>query len=322
MLELRLIRHALALAQQRNFARAAEQLGITQPSLSRSIAALERSLGMPLFDRSHKGVTPTPYGRVLLEQGEAMLRREAHLRRELQLLAGLELGSLAVGAGPFLAETTVAEALASVAQAHPRLRIQCTSTDPPDLVRQVLEERLDVGVGAVKPGNEEARLRIEPLPVKRGYLACRPGHPLTRETTLNLKRVLEFPLVTTVLRGSQAALAASGGSATSAHAPDVPDFAPQITVNSAAVARRIARTSDAIVGGTGPSLTDDLASGALVLLDVYAPAMQTRAAVYYLRERTLAPSARLFIDTLKAIEAQPDVMPEAKAQPRRSTRTR
>jgi DNA-binding transcriptional LysR family regulator len=119
MIELRLLHHALALAQHRNFKRAATVLDITQPTLSRSIAALERELGVPLFDRSHKGVTPTPYGRVLLAQGELVLKRETDLRREIQLLAGLEEGSLVVSAGPYLAETTVATAIARVS---PRIR--------------------------------------------------------------------------------------------------------------------------------------------------------------------------------------------------------
>ena len=74
MLELRLLRHALALSQFRNFARAAEALDMAQPTLSRSIAALESGLGVRLFDRGRKGLEPTAFGRVLLERGEALLR--------------------------------------------------------------------------------------------------------------------------------------------------------------------------------------------------------------------------------------------------------
>jgi len=74
--------------ERRNFARAAEALGLTQPTLSRSIAALERDLGVRLFERSHKGATPTVFGRVLLERGAIVLEREAEVRREIQLLAG------------------------------------------------------------------------------------------------------------------------------------------------------------------------------------------------------------------------------------------
>jgi hypothetical protein len=116
-IELRLIRHAIAVGQHGNFARAAEALHLTQPSLSRSIASLEDQLGVPLFDRTPKGVTPTPFGRVLLERGETVLRREADLRREIALLAGLETGSLVISAAPYMDEVLIARAIGRMAAA-------------------------------------------------------------------------------------------------------------------------------------------------------------------------------------------------------------
>ena len=303
-IELRLLRHALALGQHGNFARAAEALHLTQPSLSRSIAALEAQLGVPLFDRTTKGVTPTAFGRVVLERGEAVLQREADLRRELQLLAGMEIGLLTVGAGPYMAESTVATAIARVTMQHPRLRIHCVSADPDEVMREVLAERFDVGASAVPGLEHDARLVFEPLPGLRCYLACRPGHPLTRESDVSLQRVLQFPLATTVLRGAHAALAASGGRETAAQAPNAEDFVPQIKVNSVALARLIVRDSDAVMPGTAAALADDVAAGKLVILPVDAPAMRANGAVFYLRGRTLAPAARLFIDVLHAIESQ------------------
>jgi DNA-binding transcriptional LysR family regulator len=61
------IQHALALARTRNLARAAEVVRITQPALSRSIAAPERELGARLFDRLRTGVELTAFGKVLVE---------------------------------------------------------------------------------------------------------------------------------------------------------------------------------------------------------------------------------------------------------------
>ncbi|MBK6454158.1 MAG: LysR family transcriptional regulator, partial [Proteobacteria bacterium] len=94
MIDLRLMRHAIALARYRNFARAARALHVTQPTMSRSIAALERTLGVRLFDRNSRGVQPTEFGRLLLERGRRLLADEADLRREMLLVAGLEAGHL------------------------------------------------------------------------------------------------------------------------------------------------------------------------------------------------------------------------------------
>ena len=68
---LRFIPYAIALGQHRNFARTAEALHMSQPHLSRRIAALERSLGVPLFDRTRAGAIPTVFGRALIARGEA-----------------------------------------------------------------------------------------------------------------------------------------------------------------------------------------------------------------------------------------------------------
>jgi DNA-binding transcriptional LysR family regulator len=302
--DLRLIRLAIALGRHGNFARAAEEMNISQPSLTRGIAALERSLGVLLFDRTRKGAIPTAFGRVLLERGESMLRSDTDLRREIRLLAGLEVGTLAIGAGPFAGEISVAKAVARVVSAHPRLRISLTVTDPEQVAEDVLAGRVDVGVASIVGFETEARLVVETLPPLRVYLACRPGHPLTKETRPSLARALEFPLATTPLRGAQALLASRVGAATVRDDPVVTNFVPQILVNSLAHARQIARDSDALFPCTAALLEDDVAAGVLVRLDCRVPAMQTTHGVLYLRGRTLAPATRMFIETLRAVEAE------------------
>ena len=304
VIELRLIRHALALGQHRNFARAAEALKLSQPSLSRSIAALEQALGVPLFDRSHKGVVPTVFGRVLLERGEAVLRREADLRREIQLLAGLEEGVLAIGAGPYASEISVATAVARVARAHPRLKIEILTAGPTEVVRDVFAERIDVGIADVTGLSEDPRLVVEPLPVHRVYLACRPEHPLTKEAGLSVSRVLEFPLVTSLLRGTAAATAISRDAVARPDVQAASEFVPQILVNSLALARLIARNSDALVPATSGMIAEDISSGHLVRLDFDVPAMRTSYGLVYLRDRTLAPAAQVFIEALRVVERE------------------
>ncbi len=330
MNDLRLIRLAIALGRHGNFARAAEEMKISQPSLTRGIAELERSLGVLLFDRTRRGALPTAFGRVLLERGESMLKSNADLRRELQLLAGLEAGSLAIGAGPFAGEISVAKAIARVVSAHPRLQIKFTVAEPEQVAEDVLAGRIDVGVASTVGLEGDVRLVAESLPPLPVYLACRPGHPLTRETRPTLAQALEYPLATTSLRGAQARLASSAGAAKLRDGPGVTSFVPQILVNSLAHARLIARDSDALFAGTATLLAEDVAAERLVKLDCRVPEMRTTYGVLYLRGRTLAPAAKLFIEILRAVElesARADVALSAAAKaatnlPRRRTGTR
>jgi DNA-binding transcriptional LysR family regulator len=302
--QLHLLRQAVALGQHRNFARAAESMNTTQPSLTRGIAALERSLGVLLFERTRKGVVPTAYGRVLIERAGTLLRSHTDLRRELQLLAGLKEAELSIGAGPYAAETSVAQTLARPVSAHPRLRIQCLVADPDQVVQDVLAGRVDIGIARIEGLDQEQALVIEALPPLRIHLACRPGHPLTREARPSLARVLEFPLATTLLRGAHAWLAAAPDRDRTQEAPAAAEFAPQITVNSLAVARIIAAGSDAIVPGTAAHLADDVAAGRLVRLPVEPPSIQSPHGIFFRRDRPLAPAATAFIETLRLVEEE------------------
>lgn len=303
-IDLHHIRHALALGQYRNFRLAAEALHLTQPTLSRSIATLEEALGVSLFDRSHKGVTPTPFGRVLLERGATLVSGEADLRREIQLLAGLEIGSIAIGAGPYASEISVAVAVARVVDAHPRLRIRFATNDPAEVVRDVLAQRIDVGVAEVSGPDADDRLVVEPLPPHPIVLACRPDHPLAAVSRPSAAQVIAYPLVTTLLRGAAAATAIALGGATAPKSVETADFVPSISVNSLSLARLIARNSNALFPGTAAMIAEDVAAGRLVALDFHVPAMRTNYGLIYLRERTLAPAVQVFIVTLRAVEAE------------------
>jgi DNA-binding transcriptional LysR family regulator len=303
MIELRLLRHALALSQFRNFARAAEALDMAQPTLSRSIAALESGLGVRLFDRGRKSLEPTAFGRVLLERSEALLSGEADLRREIQLLAGLEAGYLTIGAGPYPGEVSVATAAARLVSAHPRLRMEVLTVSPREVVTGVLAGRFDVGVADVGALDDEPRLRLQPLGPHQIYLACRPGHPLTRIRDLTLEKVLAFPLVSTLMRGDVATTAARGGALGSAD-PHTGDFTPAIHVNSYAVARQIARQSDALFPGALSMLAPDVEAGHLVRLAFHIPVMRTSYRLMHLRDRTVSPAAQAFMDLLLAVEAE------------------
>jgi DNA-binding transcriptional LysR family regulator len=75
-------------------------------------------------------------------------------------------------------------------------------------------------------------------------------------------------------------------------------------VNSLAHARQIARDSDALFPCTAALLEDDVAAGVLIRLNCRVPEMRTTYGVLYLRDRTLAPAARIFIETLRAVEAE------------------
>jgi DNA-binding transcriptional LysR family regulator len=302
MFELRLVRHALALGRYRNFARAAEALHLTQPSLSRSIAALERNLGVRLFDRGKNGVRPTAFGELLLRRGAALLDDEFDLRREIQLLAGLEAGTLCVGSGPYPAEISVGKAVARFLAQHPRVRVEVICADPDEIAHRVLGGQFDVGVASQGLGVDSERIRFEPLPRHRILLACRPGHPLATRRSLCLEDIRAYPLAASVLPVSAAAKAADG-SALGRIDPARAIFVPSLHVNSLSVARDIAAESDALFPATADMLASDLAAGRLATLDLDMPELTTEYGVMTLSDRSPVPAVAAFVTLLREVEA-------------------
>ena len=181
--------------------------------------------------------------------------------------------------------------------------MEVLTVGPLEVVTGVLAGRFDVGVADVGPLGDEPRLRVQPLGPHRLHLACRPGHPLSRIRELTLEQVLAFPLVSTLLRGDRATTVARGGGLGSAN-PHTGDFTPAIHVNSLAIARQIARQSDALFPGTLSMLAPDVEAGQLVRLAFHIPVMRTSYSLMYLRDRTVSPAAQAFMDLLLAVEAE------------------
>jgi DNA-binding transcriptional LysR family regulator len=300
MIELRLIRNALALARTRNFARAARALDLTQPSLSRSIASLEAQLGARLFDRTRDGVVPTAYGRLLLERGAALVDDEARLRSDLAALGGLVSGTLTVGAEPCPAEVSVGEAVARMLRTHPEVAIDVVTADAAELAERLLEGRLELVVAAGPPAS--TRIVHEPLARHEVRFGCRPGHPLAGRAAPTVAQVLQFPLVGHRLCGPAVEVLAPHARA-GRRDPVAADFVPFVHASSLALARRIARGSDALLPAPAPALAEDVAHGRLVLLQFRLPGLWSDYGISMPAGRTPSPAAAAFGAMLRVVEA-------------------
>ena len=241
--------------------------------MTRSIAALERAVGVRLFDRGPNGVEPTAFGNILLERGARVLAGEADLRREIQLLAGLDVGRLAVSAAPFPFEISVGAAVARLIAAHPRLKVRALLADPREVVRDVLARSADVGLVDVQFVRGQTDLVVESMPRHDFVVAGRPGHPLVGRAGLRLAEVLAFPVASTLIVNEAVTVAVARGGVSDLLDPDHGDLIPSIHVNSYTLARQIACDTDALVPGTARMLAPELNSGRLVRLDFHMPGL-------------------------------------------------
>jgi LysR family tcuABC transcriptional regulator len=150
-LSLRQIRAVIAVAEERSFTRAAARENATQSGISQHIAAVERALGVTLFERSTKGVTPTAAGsRYYRRCVDAVGALEA-AAEETRTLAGRVSGPLRVGLMPTFTRAALAPALKDYVRRHPDVTLRIVEGYSGLLTDMVLAEELDF---AVVPGFE------------------------------------------------------------------------------------------------------------------------------------------------------------------------
>jgi DNA-binding transcriptional LysR family regulator len=170
----------LAAARHGNLTEAAAELELSQPALSKSIKALERSLGVRLFERGRFGVVPTPFGEALVAHGSAI---EAELRNavaEIDALKGASRGHVLVGCGPTEANRLLPRALLALGRAQPDLRVTVLYGLNEALMPWVKNGEVDFALSSIPARASDAELTHEALFTESGAVVARTGHPLTR----------------------------------------------------------------------------------------------------------------------------------------------
>src|SRR5262249_46435420 len=122
-MELRQLAYFVAVAEERNFTRAAERIPIAQPSISQQIRRLEAELGEHLFIRDRRGIGLTPAGQVRVPHARAALQAADGGREAVAALSGLLTGRLAVGLVPLLPDRRFPRLLGAFCRAHPRIEV-------------------------------------------------------------------------------------------------------------------------------------------------------------------------------------------------------
>ncbi|HLT58684.1 MAG: LysR family transcriptional regulator [Limnochordales bacterium] len=186
-MELRQLRYFLALAHHLHFARAAESLHITQPSLSQQIRALEEQLGVTLFERSRRHVALTADGEALLPYARQMVALADDALAEFAERGGLRRGRIRLGTTPTLGGHLLPGVINDFFAAYPGLELIITEDGSDRLARGLQEGRLDLALLVEDPGFHG--LVFEPLVKERIVAALPENHPLTGRAALPLREL-------------------------------------------------------------------------------------------------------------------------------------
>ncbi|GHH27530.1 LysR family transcriptional regulator [Lentzea cavernae] len=185
-MELRQLRYVVAVAEHRHFRRAAQALGMTQPSLSRQVGAVERELGAALFERTARGVVPTAAGAVYVVHARRVLEQVEAGATEARRAARGQAGSLRLG---FVGEALIEllpSLLARFRSAHPGVVLECRELSTAQSGAALLAGDIDLAITRGAPTGEGAE-RLTAVPVAGDHLiaVCHRGHPFAGQPAIS-----------------------------------------------------------------------------------------------------------------------------------------
>ncbi|MET3494629.1 LysR family transcriptional regulator [Variovorax boronicumulans] len=193
-LSTRQLRAFLALAEHRNFTRAAQGSHLSQPAFSALIRTLEDAVGTRLFDRDTRSVQLTPEGQLFEGSARRLLDDMGSAMGDLADHVGRRKGRVRIAALPSLAAGWLPAVFAEFMQAWPGIRIDLNDALSDACVALVRNGQADFALAA-SGAAADSDLRARKLCTDRFHLVCRADHPLAQEARLSVKKIAPWPFI-------------------------------------------------------------------------------------------------------------------------------
>lgn len=190
-LKLRQLRLLTAIADEGTVLKGSQALNIAQPAATKSIKELEDALGVQLFDRSSRGVTPTDFGRVMIKHAKLILTQLRHAGEELQSLEEGLSGRVHVGTLLAASTSLLPRALARLRERRPGIAVTVDEGTIDRLMPGLRTGDIDVVLGRLPEYREREGLRQEVLYLDTVSIMVREGHPLTQRSDLKLVDLID-----------------------------------------------------------------------------------------------------------------------------------
>lgn len=192
---LRQLRVFQSVALHSSFTRAGDQIGLTQPAVSRCVTELEQHLGIKLLDRTTREVVLTEAGRSLAVRLARVLEDLDTVLLDVRGLATQRQGRVRVASSPTLSANLLPECIARCRQEHPKLDLLLLDRMQHDALASVLSGEVDFGVVIEPEPGRSDELHAEPILSEPFCLVCPPTHRLARQRSVRWAALAGEPLV-------------------------------------------------------------------------------------------------------------------------------
>ena len=182
------LKYIVALDTHRHFATAAEKSFVSQPTLSMQVQKLEEELGIEVFDRSKKPITPTDLGKRIIAQARITLRENARIKDLINEANSELVGELNIGMIPTLSPYLLPLLAPLFTERYPQIQLNIHEMTTLTILENILTDKLDAGLIATT--EKEPSLTFEPLFTEHFVAFIAPDHRLAQKPSLEPKELL------------------------------------------------------------------------------------------------------------------------------------
>lgn len=191
----RRLQYVVATSKYGSFTAAAEQVGVTQSAITKSVADLEQQLGYSLFNRTARGVLVTDEGRVFVERAARLLEEAEELFKGTSPGADPYADLLKIGICPASLEWMLLEPLSTLRARHPKIKVEIVGNSYDQTVQQLRAGTIDVAIGYDAVFEEHPDFRREPLPPMPTTFFVRHGHPILECENVSPAELSKYDLI-------------------------------------------------------------------------------------------------------------------------------
>lgn len=282
-MDLRQLSYFVAVAEERQFTRAAARVSVAQPAVSAQVRRLERELGETLFHRDRRAVSLTAAGEALLPHARAALAAAERGRDTIASLHGMLHGRLRVGVSRPV-DRRLAQAIGEFHRAHPAIEILVCEQHNEPLLEGLASGDVDVALVGFRGQPLPPQVRVRVIASVPLVLAVPGGHPLARRKAVALGRLRDEPMIAltrdTGLRTVLEDACRDAG------------FTPRITAETNELGSLVELAAEGL--GVAVLPRSAIGDAGLAVVAISRPRLQRRIALAW-NEAAASPAARAFL---------------------------
>jgi DNA-binding transcriptional LysR family regulator len=287
----------LRIAEHGSYTRAAAALGVSQPALSNSIAALEKALGVRLLDRTRHGASLTEYGQLLASHAEALQSALARASGDIELKKRGMSGSLIVGVSPIACVDIVPDAIARLKAEMPNISVRIHELPDDQLLAHLRSGEIDVMISPTGLLTDPPEIEREVLLHDGFIVVMRPQNPFARRKSLTLAELRDAQWVmpnahTTMWRQIEALFAAE----------NEPWPMNCISTNSVTALKSLVMRTDSVSISSARLVKLECDAGYMKSVPLRKPHFAREICLRRRRGASLTPPAERFIALVRMVE--------------------